>query len=141
MDDPFVATPLAAVQSQREPHRYSSFDNQLLTLNSSSPSQLKRALEIHLAETDRRLEETSKLGTALVRQQQELADKLKEVEQQEDEGEIGPELREKLLALERDYNEVGRESARTTFGAKPRLLAPEDTPLDSRVRSPSHAHT
>ncbi|KAG5205333.1 Anucleate primary sterigmata protein A [Trichophyton interdigitale] len=135
MDDPFVATPLAAVQSQREPHRYSSFDNQLLTLNSSSPSQLKRALEIHLAETDRRLEETSRLGTALVRQQQELADKLKEVEQQEDEGEIGPELREKLLALERDYNEVGRESARTTFGAKPRLLAPEDTPLDSRTPS------
>ncbi|EFR00601.1 anucleate primary sterigmata protein A [Nannizzia gypsea CBS 118893] len=135
MDDPFVATPLAVAQSQRESHRYSSFDNQLLTLNSSSPSQLKRALEIHLAETDRRLEETSRLGTALIRQQQELADKLKEVEEQEDEGEIGPELREKLLALERDYNEIGRESARTTFGAKPRLLAPEDTPLDSRTPS------
>ncbi|KAM5456213.1 hypothetical protein MaudCBS49596_001234 [Microsporum audouinii] len=137
MDDPFVATPLAAAQSQREPHRYSSFDNQLLTLNSSSPTQLKRALEIHLAETDRRLEETSRLGTALVRQQQELADKLKEVEQQQEDGEIGPELRQKLLALEKDYNEIGRESARTTFAAKPRLLAPEDTPLDSRTSSPA----
>ncbi|KAK2875150.1 hypothetical protein FQN49_001734 [Arthroderma sp. PD_2] len=135
MDDPFIATPLAATQSQREPHRYSSFDNQLLTLNSSSPSQLKRALEIHLAETDRRLQETSKLGTALVQQQQDLANKLKEVEQQQEDSEIGPELRQKLLALEKDYNDIGRESARTTFAAKPRLLAPEDTPLDSRTPS------
>ncbi|OJD18194.1 hypothetical protein AJ78_01752 [Emergomyces pasteurianus Ep9510] len=123
MDDPFVSNPgpTELQPQQRESHRYSSFGSQLFTLNASSPSQVKRALEAHLAETERRLEDASKLGTALVQQQKELSDKLKEIEHQQDEGEIGPELRRKLADLEKEYNDIGRETARVSLGPKPRL--------------------
>ncbi|EGE83153.2 anucleate primary sterigmata protein A [Blastomyces dermatitidis ATCC 18188] len=130
MDDPFVSnsgsTGVFAQQQQRESHRYSSFGSQLFTLNASSPSQVKRALEAHLAETERRLEDASKLGTALVQQQRELSDKLKEIEHRQDEGEIGPELRRKLAELEREYNDIGREAARASLGPKPRLVATDE---------------
>ncbi|PGG98213.1 hypothetical protein GX51_06933 [Blastomyces parvus] len=130
MDDPFVSnsgsTGLFPQQQQRESHRYSSFGSQLFTLNASSPSQVKRALEAHLAETERRLEDASKLGTALVQQQKELSDKLKEIEHQQEEGEIGPELRRKLAELEKEYNDIGRETARASLGPKPRLVATDE---------------
>ena len=63
---------------------------------------------------------------------------MKEVEQQHDEGEIGPDLRRKLIDLEKEYNEVGRETARASLGPKSRLVASDDggqgTPsLDGRV--------
>jgi hypothetical protein len=128
MDDPFISNPPPlGGQSQRESHRYSSFDTQLFSLNASSPSQAKRALEAHLAETERRLQDASKLGTALVQQQKELSDKLKEVEGKEDDGEIGPELRRKLVDLEKEYNEIGRESARAFLGPKSRLGVAEES--------------
>ncbi|PGH05261.1 hypothetical protein AJ80_08369 [Polytolypa hystricis UAMH7299] len=132
MEDPFITTPLVGQQSQREVHRYSSFDTQLFSLNSSSPSQVKRALEAHLAETERRLQDASKLGTALVQQQKELADKLKEIERQHDEAEIGPNLRRKLADLEKEYNEIGRETARVSLGPKPRLIDEGIPSLDGR---------
>lgn len=128
MEDPFVSN---AEQSTvaRESHRYSSFDTELFSLNASSPAQAKRALEAHLVETERRLEEASKLGTALVEQQRELSEQLKEVERQQDEGEMGPELRQRLADLEREYNEIGRETARA-FLAPKRLASggSEDAP-------------
>ena len=135
MEDPFVASTPAAATSARESHRYSTFDSQLLSLNASSPAQLKRALEAHLAETERRLQEASKIGTALVNQQKELTDKLQEVEQQEKEGEIGPELRQRLAELERECNEIGRETARAALGQKSRHIGDEPTTpsLESRV--------
>lgn len=127
--------------ASRESHRYSSFDTQLFNLNASSPAQAKRALEAHLAETERRLEEASKLGTALIEQQQALTDRLKEVEQQQDEGEMGPELRQRLADLEQEYNEIGRETARAFLGPKRMAGGPEDpqsgTPgFDQKVRIP-----
>src|SRR5436190_17353911 len=142
MDDPFVSNLTPGGQSHREIHRYSSFDTQLFSLNASSPSQVKRALEVHLAETERRLQEAYKLGLALVEQQKELSNKLKEVEQQLDEGEIGPDLRRKLIDLEKEYNEIGRETARASLGPKSRLVASDDgeqgTPsLDGRVSIPT----
>ncbi|KAJ5323447.1 hypothetical protein N7476_002047 [Penicillium atrosanguineum] len=94
-------------------------------LNASSPAQAKRALEAHLAETERRLEEASKLGTALIDQQRQLEEQLKEVEQQQDEGEMGPQLQQKLADLEREYSEIGRETARA-FLAPKRLAGGED---------------
>jgi hypothetical protein len=129
MDDPFVSSPLGS-GTARESHRLKS---QLFTLDASSPSQAKRALEAHLAETERRLQEAATLGTALVKQQRVLTDRLKEVEQQ-DEGEIGPELHRKLVELEMEYNEIGRESARA-FLAPKRLISAEDGtgPMDVRV--------
>lgn len=137
MEDPFVSTS-AQPAAARESHRYSSFDTQLFSLNASSPAQAKRALEAHLAETDRRLEEASKLGTALIGQKDELSEQLREVERQQDEGEMGPELRQKLADLEREYAEIGRETARAFLPPK-RLAGSEDqlaTPgFDQKVLS------
>ncbi|KAI8631650.1 hypothetical protein F5Y19DRAFT_401332 [Xylariaceae sp. FL1651] len=94
-------------------HRFSNFDSQFFALGpNASPAQAKRALQAHLAETDRRMEEAGKLGTALVQQRKELTERLKDVEQLQAEGELSDELREKLVEIERDYNEVARESAR-----------------------------
>lgn len=125
MDDPFVSQHIGSTVP-RDAHRYSSFDTQLFSLDASEPAQVKRALEAHLAETERRLEEASKLGTALIQQQKELSDKLIEVERQQDEGEIGPELRRKLMDLEREYNEIGRETARAFLAPKRILSGGED---------------
>lgn len=76
-----------------------------------------------------------------MQQQKELSDKLKEVEHRQDEGEIGPELRKKLAELEKEYNDIGRETARVSLGPKPRLVPDEDgqgTPqFDGRVSASS----
>ena len=116
-DDPFAKeTP----PSRPHPNRFSSFDTQLFALNhpSSSPAQAKRALEAHLAETDRRIQETSKIGTTLVQQRINLAQRLQDVGSQEEEAQISPELRQKLIDIEKEYNEVGRQSARAFLGPK-----------------------
>lgn len=134
--DPFaLETPDARPHS----HRYSSFDTQLFALNhpSSSPAQAKRALEAHLAETDRRIQETSKLGTTLVQQRQNLSQRLRDVGSQDEEAQIGPELRQKLVDIEREYNDVGRQSARAFLGPRASTQGEGlDTPfaLDGRVR-------
>lgn len=117
-DDPFTSTP-----SQIRPphsHRYSSFDTELFVQNNqtSSPSQAKRALEAHLAETERRLQEASKLGTTLVQQRKNLSERLREVEAHQADEEIGPELRQKLVDIEKEYTEVSRESVRAFLGPK-----------------------
>jgi hypothetical protein len=115
--DPFRITPKA---QNPHLHRFSAFDTQLFALNqpTSSPTQAKRALEAHLAETERRLEETSRLGTALVQQRKRLSERLRDVETQPTDGEIGPELRQKLIDVEKEYNEVGRASARVFLAPK-----------------------
>ncbi|KAH7372201.1 hypothetical protein BKA64DRAFT_264682 [Cadophora sp. MPI-SDFR-AT-0126] len=106
-------------------HRFSHFDNQLFALGpTASPDQAKRALEAHLAETERRIQEASKLGTTLVQQRKELAERLKDVEKQQSEGDITPELRQKLVEVEKEYNEVGRETARA-FLPKSRVSSAE----------------
>ncbi|XXH02197.1 hypothetical protein Hte_008565 [Hypoxylon texense] len=106
--DPFVrvATPLSH-------QRFSNFDSQHFAFGpNASPAQAKRALEAHLAETNRRMEEAGKLGTALLQQRQEINDRLKEIENLEGEGGLSDDLRQKLVEIEKDYNEVARESAR-----------------------------
>ncbi|KAL4967552.1 uncharacterized protein BDV14DRAFT_26829 [Aspergillus stella-maris] len=124
MDDPFVIEP-GGTRNPEEGSQYTPFDAQLFSLDASSPAQAKRALEAHLAETERRLEEASKLGTALVDQRRELEEKLKEVEQQQEEGQLGQDLRQKLADLEREYNEIGQETARA-FLAPKRLAGGDD---------------
>lgn len=71
-----------------------------------------------MAETDRRIQETSKLGTTLVQQRVALAQRLQDVGSQEEEAHISPELRQKLVEIEKEYNEVGRQSARAFLGPK-----------------------
>ncbi|KAL8733221.1 MAG: hypothetical protein Q9166_002238 [cf. Caloplaca sp. 2 TL-2023] len=116
-NDPFTSTP---TMQPPKPHRYSSFNTGWFTENhpSSSPSHAKRALEVHIAETERRLQEASKLGTTLVEQRQKLSARLREVELQQNQHELGPELRQRLIDIEKEYNEVGRESARALLGQK-----------------------
>lgn len=106
-NDPFVASTSSAH------HRFSAFDHELFAAGpGSSPRQAKRALEAHLAETERRLDEAGKLGTALVGQRKALAEQLQEIEKLQAQGELGPELRQKLVEIEREYNNLARESAR-----------------------------
>lgn len=71
-----------------------------------------------MAETERRLQETSRLGTALVQQRKHLTERLRDVETQQGDGEMGPELRQKLIDIEKEYNEVGRASAKAFLGPK-----------------------
>ncbi|PBP16879.1 anucleate primary sterigmata protein A [Diplocarpon rosae] len=117
--DPFLSA------STSSHHRFSHFDSQLFALGpTASPDQAKRALEAHLAETERRIQEASRLGTTLVQQRKDLAERLKDVEKQQSEGDISPELRQKLVEVEKEYNEVGRESARA-FLPKSRVSSAE----------------
>lgn len=125
VDDPFTNSPAQSQASH--PHRYSTLDTQLFALNHQSPTQAKRALEAHLGETERRLQEASRLGTALVQQRKDLTERLREVEAQKEEGDIGPELRQKLSDIEKEYNELGRDSARAFLGPKPRVPLSEET--------------
>ena len=120
---------------RRTSHRFSAFDTALFSKNAAttSPSTARRALEAHLSETDRRLEETSRLGTALVQQRQELAERLVEVQQQQTERELGPELRQKLADVEKEYNELGRDSTRAFLAPKLRLQPGDDSSTDGRV--------
>ncbi|KAF3760085.1 putative nuclear migration protein [Cryphonectria parasitica EP155] len=123
--DPFVTTggPTAPTNL-----RFSGFDGDSFALGpGASPTSAKRALEAHLADTERRMEEAGKLGTALVQQRKELTDRLKEVEQLEAEDELSPELKLKLTAIEKDFNEVARESARA-FLPKHRVPSGEANP-------------
>ena len=136
--DPFtIETPSARTQQ----HRFSAFDSQLFALNnpSSSPAQAKKALEAHLAETDRKIQEVSKLGTTLVQQRVNLSNRIREVGTQDEDSKIGPELRQKLIEIEKEYSEVGRQSAKAFLGPKSDALATEGSSapfaLDGRVRS------
>ncbi|KAH6982306.1 hypothetical protein BKA56DRAFT_673038 [Ilyonectria sp. MPI-CAGE-AT-0026] len=121
--DPFVTSTPAPAH-----HRYSTFDHDLFNAGpASSPRQAKRALEAHLAETERRLEEAGKLGTALVSQRKTLTEQLQEVDKLQTEGELNPDLRQKLVEIEKEYNNLARESARA-FLPKQRVPSNEANP-------------
>lgn len=133
--DPFSAN---AAPSQSQQHRFSAFDTQLFALNrpDSSPAQAKKALEAHLAETDRKIQEASKLGSTLVQQRVNLANSLREVSSRSEGNKISPELRQKLVEIEKEYNEVGRQSAKASIGLASDGSAQEGHP-HVRPASPS----
>ena len=116
--DPFVTSPSGTSL------RHSTFDSQLLFSPNASADHVKRALEAHLRDTERRMEEAGKLGTSLVQQRKELTDRLREVEQLQGEGELNADLRQRLVEIEKDYNDVARESARA-FLPKQRIPSNE----------------
>jgi len=139
--DPFLATPSDGLRQ-----RYSDFDNHQSLYSNGSPAQAKRALEAHLAETERRLQEAGRLGGVLLQQQKELAERLRDVNSQQQQDEIAPELKTQLVELEREVNEVSRETARA-FIAKNRSANGDvtDTPGASvysseSQHSPSKVH-
>ena len=112
-EDPFDTTPTSANRDRTKSLRYSQLDTQhLASFSRGSPSQAKRALEAHIIDTDRRIQDASSLGTTLLDQKKQLADRLKDLEAQQDDQEIGSTLKQKLTELEKEYNEVGRETAR-----------------------------
>lgn len=130
--DPFVSPPSTASAHLR----FSDFEQELRAANSGSdPRQAKRTLEARLAETDRRLDEAAKLGTALVSQRKTLAEQLQEIDKLQAEEELAPELRKRLVDIEKDYNDLARESARA-FLPKQRVTSSENPAspfmLDSR---------
>ena len=143
--DPFLApsTPSGSGDGARQ--RYGGFDsNSFSMFATGSPAQAKRALEAHIAETERRLQEASRIGQVLVSQRKELADRLKEVESQQ-EDEVNPALKARLLDLENEFNHVNRETARIFVGKNrvPSGEAPErDVTEYGGVAhpSPSKAH-
>ncbi|GAB7360197.1 hypothetical protein MBLNU230_g7958t1 [Neophaeotheca triangularis] len=110
--DPFTTNATTPTKPSHVPMRYASFDDSQFSTN--SPSHARRALEAHLKDTDRRIQDASRLGTTLLQQRKDLAARLKDVElvQQNDREEVPAELRSKLADLEREYNDIGRESAR-----------------------------
>ncbi|KAK4198464.1 hypothetical protein QBC40DRAFT_93620 [Triangularia verruculosa] len=123
--DPFVISPSGPTHL-----RHSNFDGHLLALApGASAEQTKRAIQAHLRDTERRMEEAGKLGTALVQQQKELTEKLREVERLQSEAELDPDLRQRLLDIEKDYNEVARDSARA-------LLPKQRVPSNESQGSP-----
>jgi len=118
--DPFVANPTGSNHL-----RHSNFDAQLFALSPGTPAeQVRRAIQAHLQDTERRMAEAGKLGTALVQQQKELTERLKEVEQLQAESELSPELQQRLAEIEKDYNDVARETARA-FLPKQRIPSNE----------------
>ncbi|EXJ79870.1 hypothetical protein A1O3_08155 [Capronia epimyces CBS 606.96] len=128
LSDPFVDDPQPRHSSHA--HRYSSLvDPESITLGAStSPSQVKRSIVAHLAETERRLQDAQKLGESLLLQQSQLTEKLREVEEQQGDAEISPELRQRLADLEREHNDVGKEIARALLGPKSRAVSGEEKP-------------
>ncbi|KAK5092981.1 hypothetical protein LTR70_000552 [Exophiala xenobiotica] len=133
-------------------HRFSSrFDIEPLDLSStSSPSQLKRTIEAHLQETDRRLEDTQQLGTSLLKQRDDLTSKLEEVEQYQDEAQIPPDLQRRLVDIEKEHADVSREVARALIAPKPKqddsslpdsgVFTSQATGSPTKVSAPSRRH-
>ncbi|KAF7186386.1 Anucleate primary sterigmata protein A [Pseudocercospora fuligena] len=143
--DPFTGSPHA----QPAPAlRYAAFDTDQFSLYSTnSPTSAKRALEAHLKDTDRRLRDAGQLGTTLTKQRRELEAKLKEVEQLQQDSEVPPELQIRLSELEREYNEVGRDSARAflpksrvaseTEASQPGVISGSGRESPTKISAPS----
>ena len=86
-NDPFVGPPTYAP-------RYASLDiDQFSSYSSHSPTQARRALEAHLKDTDRRIQDASRLGTSLLQQRKDLTARLADIEQVQSDNDITPELR------------------------------------------------
>lgn len=143
--DPFTAGPGPGAGAGALRYGGPLDPEQFTAYSASSPSQAKRALEAHLKDTDRRIQDASRLGTTLLQQRKELSARLEEVTQVEQEHEVPDALRKKLVELEREYNEVGKESARaflprTKVGpdsAAPTVLGGSGRESPTKVSAPS----
>ncbi|EPE04603.1 anucleate primary sterigmata protein a [Ophiostoma piceae UAMH 11346] len=129
VERPFALHPpgMALGAGSSHHYRFSEFDEGAFSESSGvSADQAKRALRAHLAETERRMAEAGRLGTSLVQQQKDLTEKLREVEGLQAESELSPELKKKLAELEKEYDDVARETARA-FLPKQRIPSNEST--------------
>jgi hypothetical protein len=92
--------------------RSASVGLSVVSMPDRSASDIKRKLELRLADTRTKKYNIGRLGESLVKQEQELIDRIKEMEAQPQEDEIKPELRSKLADLENGFKEIERESAK-----------------------------
>src|SRR5271167_4499118 len=83
-----------------------------LSTTDRSHSDIKRKLELRLADTKAKMQNIGRLGQSLVKQEQELNDRIKEMDSHPSDDEIRPELRSKLADLENGFKEIERESAK-----------------------------
>lgn len=84
----------------------------VLSMSDRSHSDIKRKLELRLADTKAKMYNIGRLGESLVKQEQELNDRIKEIDTHPNDDEIRPELRSKLADLENGFKEIERESAK-----------------------------
>jgi hypothetical protein len=92
-----------------------------ISMPERSATDIKRKLEQRLADTKAKMYNIGRLGESLVRQEQELNDRIKEVDAQSQDEEIRPELRSKLADLENGFKEIERESAKVFAKTLPLL--------------------
>lgn len=135
--------------SQAHHHRFSRFHVERFDLSdATSPSQLKRTIEAHLQETDRRLLDTQHLGESLLKQRDDLTSRLEQVEQFQDEATIPPDLRRRLADIEKEHADVGREVARALLGPKQDesqqtesgVFTSQATGSPTKISAPSRRH-
>jgi len=84
----------------------------IISLSDRSHSDIKHKLELRLADTKARLLSVGKIGESLIKQQEDLTERIKELDAQPSDDEIQPELHSKLADLENGFREVERESAK-----------------------------
>jgi len=83
------------------------------SMSDQSASEIKRKLELRLADTKTKMYNIGKLGESLVKQEKELSDRIREMESgMQGDDEIRHELRSKLAELESGFKEIERESAK-----------------------------
>lgn len=129
-------------------HRFSRHVEPFDLSNATSPSQLKRTIEAHLQETDRRLLDTQHLGESLLKQRDDLTSRLEQVEQFQDEATIPPDLRRRLADIEKEHADVGREVAKALLGpkqddlqqAESGVFTSQATGSPTKVSAPSRRH-
>lgn len=137
--DPFVDQPISAPSFSSQGHRPAHLNPEPSDEHmGASPGRVRRVLEAHMHENERRLQETQKLGTSLLRQQDELSEKLKELDQRQQEAEVPTELRQRLAQLEKEHEDVGREVARALL-PKSRQVSAEEKPIPESSVYSSHA--
>lgn len=90
-------------------------------MSERSPAEITRKLEQRLADTKTKMYNIGRLGESLVKQEQELNERIREIELHSQEGEIKPELRSKLAELENGFKEIERESAKAFMKTIPFL--------------------
>ena len=92
-----------------------------LSMSDRSHTDIKRKLEQRLVDTKAKMVNIGRLGESLVKQEQELTDRIKDLDTQPSDHEIRPELRSKLADLENGFKEIERESAKVFAKTMPFL--------------------
>jgi hypothetical protein len=114
------ADPSTPVTPQHQMRSPSTAPSSIAMADRSAP-EIRRKLEHRLQDTQTKMFNIGKLGESLVKQEQELKDRIQEMEAQSQDEEVAPEIRSKLDELETGFKEIERESAKV-FAKNPLSL-------------------